>query len=52
MNLTLFPARQPLRQPWPREKLVRERAIAISHALDLSTRRNYGSACNSYLAFV
>jgi hypothetical protein len=52
MNLTLFPARQPLRQPWPREKLVRERAIAISHALDLSTRRNYGSACNSYLAFI
>ena len=52
MNLSLFPARQPLRQPWPLEKLVRERAIAISHALDLSTRRNYGSACNSYLTFV
>jgi hypothetical protein len=52
MSLTLFPARQPLRPPWPREKLVSERAIAISHALDLSTRRNYGSACNSYLPFV
>jgi hypothetical protein len=52
MNLSPFLARQPNRLPWPREKLVRERAIAISHALDLSTQRNYGSACNSYLAFV
>jgi hypothetical protein len=52
MSLSPFPARQPIRSPWPREKLVRERAIAISHALDLSTQRNYGSACNSYLAFV
>jgi hypothetical protein len=52
MNLSPFPARQPFGLPWPCEKLVRERAIAISHALDLSTQRNYGSACNSYLAFV
>jgi len=52
MNFSPFPARQPLRLPWPLEKLVRERAIAITHALDLSTQRNYGSACNSYLAFV
>jgi hypothetical protein len=52
MNLSPFPARQPLRQPWPHEKLVRERALALCSSLDLSTQRNYGSACNSYLAFV
>jgi hypothetical protein len=52
MNLFPFPARQPLRQPWSREKLARERALALNNALDVSTQRNYGSACNSYLAFV
>jgi hypothetical protein len=52
MNLYLHPARQPLRQPWSYERLVRERALALCNALDLSTQRNYGSACNSYLAFV
>jgi hypothetical protein len=52
MNLFPYPARQPQRQPWSRDKLVRERALALCNALDLSTQRNYGSACNSYLAFV
>ena len=52
MNLVPFPARQPVRQPWPHEKLVRERALALSNALDLSTQKNYGSACNSYLSFI
>jgi len=48
MNLATIPARQ----PWPREQLVRTRALALSNAIDLSTRKNYGSACNSYLTFV
>ena len=52
MNIASIPARQPLRQPWSREKLVRERALALSYAIDLSTKKSYGSACNSYLAFV
>jgi hypothetical protein len=44
--------RQPRRQPWPRAKLVRERALALSNSIDISTRKCYGSACNSYLSFV
>ena len=41
-----------MRQPWPHEKLVREQALALSNSLDLSTQKNYGSACNSYLSFI
>jgi hypothetical protein len=52
MNFTPFRARQPVREPWSHERLVRERALALCSALDLTTQRNYGSACNSYLAFV
>jgi len=52
MNYASIPARQPVRQPWSRERLVRERSLALSFAIDLSTRKSYGSACNSYLAFV
>ena len=52
MNIATIPARQPLRQPWSREQLVRQRALALCNSIDLSTRKNYRSACNSYLAFV
>lgn len=45
-------ARQPSRQPWTRERLFRERAIALGQAIDNSTWKNYGSALNSYLNFV
>jgi hypothetical protein len=45
-------ARQPLREPWSRERLVRERAIALGQAIDVSTWNNYGSALNSYLSFI
>ena len=45
-------ARQPLRQPWTREQLLRERAIALGQAIDNSTWKNYGSALNSYLNFI
>ena len=45
-------ARQPLRQPWTRERLLRERTIALGQAIDNSTWKNYGSALNSYLNFI
>ena len=34
------------------ERLRHERALALGEAIDLSTRKNYGSALNSYLNFV
>ena len=52
MNIATIPARQPSRQPWSREQLVCRWALALSNSIDLSTRKNYGSACNSYLTFV
>jgi hypothetical protein len=42
--------RRPL--PWTRDRLLRERALALGHAIDTSTWKNYGSALNSYLTFV
>jgi hypothetical protein len=45
-------AKQPLRQAWTREHLLRERAIALGQAIDNSTWKNYGSALNSYLNFI
>ena len=45
-------ARQPIRDPWTQERLIRERAIALGQAIDTSTWNNYGSALNSYLTFV
>jgi hypothetical protein len=45
-------ARQPHREAWPRERLLRERAIALGQAVDNSTWKNYGSALNSYLNFI
>jgi hypothetical protein len=34
------------------ERLRHERALALGEAIDLSTRKSYGSALNSYLNFV
>jgi hypothetical protein len=45
-------ARQPIWEPWTWECLVREHAIALGHAIDISTWNNYGSALNSYLCFI
>ena len=45
-------SRQPVREAWSRDKLVRERAIALGQAIDTSTLKSYSSALNSYLAFV
>ncbi len=52
MNLDLPLARQPIRQPWSPEKLIHEQALALSLAIDPSTQKCYGSACNAYLTFV
>ena len=45
-------SRQPACQAWSRDKLLRESTIALGQAIDLSTLKSYGSALNSYLAFV
>lgn len=46
------PSRQPVRLPWTKERLLHERAIALGHALDASTKLAYSSALNSYLNFI
>ena len=45
-------SRQPVRVAWSRDRLLRERAIALGLAIDTSTLNCYGSALNSYLSFV
>ena len=45
-------SRQPARDAWPRDRLLRERAIALGLAIDTSTLKTYSSALNSYLTFV
>ena len=45
-------SKQRHRLAWTRERLLRERAIALGQAIDVSTWKNYGSALNSYLTFV
>jgi hypothetical protein len=45
-------SRQPERQPWTMGALLRERTLAMSHSLELSTRHTYSSGLNSWIAFV
>ena len=45
-------AGQPKQDAWPRKRLVQERVLALSNAVDTSTLRCYGSPCNAYLSFV
>ena len=42
-------SRQPQRVAWSREKLLRERAIALGHAIEKSTAITYSSHLKSYL---
>lgn len=50
--ITLSPrARQPTRPVWSRERLERERAIAIANSIDASSAAAYTSALNSYITF-
>ena len=46
------PSRQPAREAWSHDRLLRERAIALGQAIDTSTLNSYSSALNSYLNFV
>ena len=45
-------SRQPKRVPWTMERLLSERALALSSSLDKSTHISYSSALNSWIAFV
>jgi hypothetical protein len=45
-------SKQRPRLAWTRDRLLHERALALGHAIDTSTWKNYGSALNSYLTFV
>ena len=45
-------SKQRRRVAWTRERLLHEHALALGHAIDTSTWKNYGSALNSYLTFV
>ncbi|KAJ7143284.1 hypothetical protein C8R43DRAFT_1130715 [Mycena crocata] len=45
-------SRQPKRLPWTMDRLIHERAIALSLALDPNSTSAYTSALNSYLTFV
>lgn len=44
-------ARQPARQVWSMEHFVKERALALSFALEKATQSSYSSALQSYLHF-
>jgi hypothetical protein len=46
------PLPRPCQQPWPQHRLVHERALALSQAINISIQHSYNSACNSYLQFV
>ncbi|THH06050.1 hypothetical protein EW146_g9736 [Bondarzewia mesenterica] len=49
---TISPSsRQPLREAWTKERLERERAIAIGFSLERSSRSAYTSSLNSYITF-
>ena len=43
---------QPIRQCWMLTKLAQAHAMALANSVDLSTQHSYGSALNSWLAFV
>ena len=52
MNYDLPTGRQPSRLPWPMDRLLRERAIALGNTIEPSTLRTYNSALTSYLSFI
>ena len=45
-------SRQPKQQPWMMKMLIRERALVLSNSIDISTSQLYGSALNSWIAFI
>ena len=44
-------SKRPVRTTWPRERLLRERAIAIACAVEPSSATSYSSAVKSYFNF-
>ena len=51
MNPSPTSPRRPSRQPWTKERLIHERAVAIGAALEPGTALAYSSALQSYLSF-
>ncbi|TFY50841.1 hypothetical protein EVG20_g11297 [Dentipellis fragilis] len=51
MNLPPRSTRQPIRERWSKERLLRERAVALGFALKDTSLLTYSSALQSYLAF-
>ena len=43
---------QPVRQHWMLTELAQAHVMALANSVDLSTQQSYGSALNSWLAFV
>ena len=52
MNINVPTGRQPSRLPWPMDRLLRERAIALGNTIEPATLRTYNSALTSYLTFI
>ncbi|KIJ24417.1 hypothetical protein M422DRAFT_194709 [Sphaerobolus stellatus SS14] len=50
MTLQPSSARQPKREPWPLECLIREQAVALGHSLEASSSAAYDSHLQSYLS--
>jgi len=44
-------SRQPLREAWTKDRLLRERTIAIASAIEPGSASSYSSALNSYINF-
>lgn len=51
MNLPPRSSRQPIREPWTREKLIHERAITIGSSLEPGSISSYDSHLQSYIEF-
>jgi hypothetical protein len=44
-------SKKPPREPWTKDTLICECAVALTNTIDRSTSRTYGSALNSWIAF-
>jgi hypothetical protein len=52
MNLPSVGGWQLHRKPWPLDRLVQERVVALGSTLDTLTLQNYNSALTSFLTFI
>lgn len=51
MNFSPPSGHQPVRAAWPHEKLLQERSLTLSFAINDSSAHSYNSATQSYLSF-